>query len=660
MKKLLLFVLLMSFLAVSAQQPDKKGLGLMSMHHATLNSFDKGIMPENEIMPGLAAPQAITPLSGQRDVNFVNPIAIGQSGNAFGFAFMRTTYLWVDNNINSVTFMHRMAATPGTGYLAYDISKSGGLDGTWTNNNQVYSPLNPGGFQARYPQGAIYNPVGNSDPDNAYFHYFAPTLDGSNTSGTLTWGGYAYGVKNLGTGSTPTQHDRPSTGDFHQFLPSGFTITQLGDAWMVDDDEVGNGDGTYTYNGNLIVGHGIWDTDLTDYVYDFQLWPMEINSGDGINDVKVAFAPDGLTGYVCVMTQLPDLIPYTSYHPILFKTTDGGETWSDPIEVQLGGDGGLPAVQEFITDSMLVAFYDPDPVPPRNQIGYFMGYEIDLSVDMWGNPHIVGDVMIADLAAGTIATAEGFVAMFHIWSDDQASTWNAFNLGNIKRFTATFGVSPNQITMYNRPQVATTQDGAIIFCSWIDTEIATVTDNSQPDIFFRDYVPAFKAHGDVENVTTFSAGMWSAFYGCMSHYVFADVTETEYTYTCTIPFVYEQMGAGNDPTLPVQFYYIPDFVKTYVITGTGDKETGLAGKVSQNYPNPFSKTSVVSVDLKEKANLKLIVTNLVGQQVMQIDRGEVPAGNYQFTIDGSKLGNGIYFYTVNSGKESVTKKMVIE
>jgi hypothetical protein len=661
MKKLLLFVILMSFLVVNAQQHDRKDFGVKSTRNVTLSSSDKGLMPEKEIMPGIQATPTFIPSSGQRDVNFVNPIAIGQAGNAFGFAFMRTTYLWADNNINSISFMHRMNTAPGTGYLAYDISKNGGIDGSWTNNVQVYNPTLPGGFQARYPQGALYNPVGNTDPDNAYFHYFAPTLDGSNTSGTLTWGGYAYGVRNLAEGSTPTQHDRTSSGDFHQFLPSGFTITQTGDAWMVDDDEIDDGAGAYTYNGNLIVGHGIWDTDLNDYVYDFQLWPLEINPDDGINDLKVAFAPDGMTGYVCVMSNLPDAIPYTSYHPILFKTTDGGETWSDPIEVQLGGVEGLQAVQEFIADSMLAIYYDPDPVPPRNEIAYWMGYEIDLSVDAWGNPHIAGDVAIADLAAGTIATGEGFIAMFHVWSDDQGVTWKSFDLGNIHQFTATFGVSPNSITMYNRPQVATTQDGVIVFFSWIDSDTPGLTDNSQPNIFFREYLPTMDQHGEqTENVTYFSAGMWSAFYGCMSHYVFTEVTKTDFTYTCTIPFVYEQMGAANDPLLPVQFWYIPDFVKTYVITGIDDKKPDLASKVSQNYPNPFNQSSVINVEVPEKANLKLVVTNLVGQQVMQIDRGVVPAGTCQFNIDGSKLGNGVYFYTVISGKESVTKKMVVK
>lgn len=659
MKKLLLFVLLMSFLAVNAQQPDGKKIRAMSPHYPAANYCDDAAFTTT-LTPGLPAPQTFTQLKDQRDTIPVNPIAIGQAGNAFGFAFMRTTYLWVDNNINSVAFMHRMDANPGTGYLAYDISKNGGLD--WTNNVQTYNPTNPGGFNARYPQGAIYNPAGNTDPDNAYFHYFAPTLDGSNSSGTLTWGGYAYGVKNLGQGSTPTQHDRPSSGNFYQFLPSGFTITQTGDAWMVDTDELGNGDQTYTYTGSLIVGHGIWNPDLPDYEYTFEQWPLEIIADGGINDVKIAFAPDGLTGYICVMTELPDPLPYSSYHPVLIKTSDGGETWEDPFEVQLGGEDGLPAVQQFIADSMLVWYYDQlgQEVPPRDEIPYWMGYECDLSVDAWGNPHLIGLITLANLETGEIITNEGVIGMFHVWSDDQGQTWDAFNLSYIHQFSATFGVAPNQITMYNRPQVATTQDGAIVFFSWIDTENPDLTDNSQPDIFFREYLPTLNMHGDeAENVTFFSAGMWSAYYGCMSHYVFTEVTESDLTYTCTIPFVYQQMGAGNDPLLPVQFWYIPDFVKTYTITGIGDKEAGFAGKVSQNYPNPFSQTSVIKVDLTEKASLKLVVTNLLGQRVLQIERGDVPAGTYQFDIDGSKLGNGVYFYTVFTGKESVSRKMVV-
>ncbi|TSA25965.1 MAG: T9SS C-terminal target domain-containing protein [Bacteroidetes bacterium] len=106
---------------------------------------------------------------------------------------------------------------------------------------------------------------------------------------------------------------------------------------------------------------------------------MLATPGDGINDVKVAFAPDGMTGWICVMSDRLPALPYTSYHPILLKTTDGGQTWSDPIEVQLGGmshyvfaevtgggnyDCTIPFVYEQLTDEDVAApvqfWYIPD------------------------------------------------------------------------------------------------------------------------------------------------------------------------------------------------------------------------------------------------------------------------------------------------------------
>ncbi len=595
-----------------------------------------------------------SPLKGMSDFNMVNPIAIGQSGNAFGFAFFRTTYLWADNNINSVSFIHRMIIPPGTGYLAYDISKDGGLN--WENNVQAYDPTLPDGYDGRYPQGALYNPAGNTDPDNAYFHYFAPTLDGSNTGSGTNWGGYAYGVKQLADGSTPTQHNKTSTPPYYQYLPSAFTITQAGEAWMVDQNSIGD-PSTYNYQGTLIVGRGIWEPDLSDFNYNFDLLELIANPDDGINDIKIAFSPDGLTGYICVMTNLPDVLPYTSYHPVLLKTTDGGDTWSDPIEVQLGGEDGLEEVQQFITDEVLIAFFDPEPVPPRDEIDYYMGYECDLSVDAWGNPHIVGLVCIADNEEGVIYTSEGLIAMFHIWSDDQGQTWRSFNLSNIKRFQAEFGASDAPITQYNRPQVATTMDGAIVFFSWIDTENPDIEDNSQPDIFFREYLPTLDQHGDAaENVTFLSAAMWNAFFGCMSHYVFSEVTES--SYTCTIPFVYEEM-TNNDPLLPVQFYYIPDFVKSYTITGIKDNHE-LPAIVSQNFPNPFSSNTFIKIHLLQDAHITVEIYNLTGSLVRTTDIGNLAKGMHDLEIDANGLSRGIYFYSVNTGAGKVTKKMIVQ
>jgi hypothetical protein len=100
--------------------------------------------------------------------------------------------------------------------------------------------------------------------------------------------------------------------------------------------------------------------------------------------------------------------------------------------------------------------------------------------------------------------------------------------------------------------------------------------------------------------------------------------------------------------------------KSELITGISEKEVIDDSHVSQNFPNPFSTVSTVNVKLEETANLSLVVTNMTGQKVIEINKGQVPAQNHTFTIDASKLQSGIYFYTVTAGTSQVTRKMIVE
>ena len=649
MKRLVLFLFVFSAIGLFAQQTNKDKFRSPVHREVTVEQLN----PEpNQVEVPFRELNQPLPGAGR----YVNPVEIGQAGNAWGFAFGRTTYLWAVNEINSITFIHRMNNDPGTGYLAYDLSTDGGV--TWSVNNETYDPNLPQAYNARYPQGVLFNPPGNSDPDNAYFSYFAPTLDGSNTAGDNTWGGYAWGVKRLAEGSIATQHNQSSQGEYHQYLPSAFTLTQLGDTWVVDQDNDGSS-GEYTYDNDLIIGHGTWSEDNEEFEYEFQLMPLEIGA-DGINDIKVAFAPDGMTGYICVMSDLPEALPYTSYHPILFKTTDGGETWSaSPIEVQLGGEDGLEAVKQFITDEMLAYHFDPDPAPPRDEIAYYMGYDVDLAVDAFGNPHIIGLVAITDLVAGQWWHYEGVFAMFHIWSTDQGETWEAFNLDNLVTFDAEWpGSSGSSVTMDNRPQVATTPDGAIVFFSWLDTRLEGIEDNTQPDIYFREYFPTLEAHGDsVENVTNLSAAMWNARWGCMSHYVFADVVEPDYY--CTIPFAYEEL-TSLDPSLEVQFYYIPDYTRLYtdILTGTDDEEYSAIVSLGQNYPNPFHDVTSLNINLLKSSKVSVGIYSITGQLVRHFDFGHLRNGPHKLQLQLHDIIEGVYFYTLTAGNSKFTGKMI--
>lgn len=97
-----------------------------------------------------------------------------------------------------------------------------------------------------------------------------------------------------------------------------------------------------------------------------------------------------------------------------------------------------------------------------------------------------------------------------------------------------------------------------------------------------------------------------------------------------------------------------------LVTGIDDNKIITADNVSQNYPNPFSSNTTITVGLENSANLSLEVTNLMGQKVFEVAKGEVNSGTYYFQINADDLGTGIYFYTVKANDNTVTKKMIVQ
>lgn len=102
------------------------------------------------------------------------------------------------------------------------------------------------------------------------------------------------------------------------------------------------------------------------------------------------------------------------------------------------------------------------------------------------------------------------------------------------------------------------------------------------------------------------------------------------------------------------------------ITGVED-EKQYTFALEQNYPNPFNPVTTISytipnvVDAKSASvtNTKLIVYNVLGQQVQTLVNEIKPAGNYQVQFDGSNLPSGIYFYTLSYGEFLQTRKLVL-
>jgi hypothetical protein len=81
--------------------------------------------------------------------------------------------------------------------------------------------------------------------------------------------------------------------------------------------------------------------------------------------------------------------------------------------------------------------------------------------------------------------------------------------------------------------------------------------------------------------------------------------------------------------------------------------------VEQNYPNPFNPTTTINYSVPEKSNITLKVFDVLGREVATLVNGQVEVGNHQVTFDASKLSSGIYYYTLQSGNNISTKKMML-
>ncbi len=81
--------------------------------------------------------------------------------------------------------------------------------------------------------------------------------------------------------------------------------------------------------------------------------------------------------------------------------------------------------------------------------------------------------------------------------------------------------------------------------------------------------------------------------------------------------------------------------------------------LNQNYPNPFNPSTKINFTIPEAGNVKLIVYNLLGQEIVTLVNGYKEAGDYSFTFNAKNLNSGIYIYKLEASNFTQTRKMTL-
>ena len=85
----------------------------------------------------------------------------------------------------------------------------------------------------------------------------------------------------------------------------------------------------------------------------------------------------------------------------------------------------------------------------------------------------------------------------------------------------------------------------------------------------------------------------------------------------------------------------------------------LTYKLEQNFPNPFNPSTVIKYSVANPGHVRLVVYNLVGEEVSVLVDGMVEAGFYQVSFDASNLPSGIYLYKLEAPGFVQIKKMML-
>jgi hypothetical protein len=596
-------------------------------------------------------------------------IDLGNAPNAYGSIGGSRCNLWADPVLNAVAFTHRFmgltgALTGQSGFLAVDVSTDGGL--TFNNDlGPVYSAagLFTNGIQdssaGRYPHGLIVNssPT-NTNPANAHISYFMAIRDNSNPAGAADWGGIGFGTAKL-DGTMPNQTTTHSgkgpgkTGVF-TYIPEDFFATRQGVTWGVSESRP-NLAGTNTYNDTILVWKNTVATGAPVYSLTKIAHPVIRDGARGvIGSTKIAFDATGQKGWIATLSTIKDSAYFnkadSSTSIILFKTVDGGNTWSAPIAV-------IPATFQNVKDSL------PQLDTTKAEVGvYGCSFDLDLVVDKYGNPHMqtgVGVSVKADQDGpkptyNSWSFASGNFAQFAFYSTDGGVSFKAHMLDRPKTFRGCFGdcAGSDKADEDNRGQISISWDGQTIYHTWFDTDTLTagVSDNSAPNAHtkFLYLTSSTETWSVAKNITPIGApGNAAIVQGNVSYYLLGT---TPATYTVPISF---SKLSNNSVIDPVAFSYLGGL--NFFTSLKTSREITISSTIT---PNPTSGVSNLNYSLTENGTVVAELYNVIGEKLAVLANENQVAGAHNLNINLSNYNNGLYIVRMNVNGVSTAIKVV--
>ncbi len=120
-------------------------------------------------------------------------------------------------------------------------------------------------------------------------------------------------------------------------------------------------------------------------------------------------------------------------------------------------------------------------------------------------------------------------------------------------------------------------------------------------------------------------------------------------------------ATGSKPIIVTDYLISRDQRGPFARSGAIFQESEIPTVYSlhQNYPNPFNPSTTIGFDLPEAQRVKLVVYNILGEEVKVVVDEYVEAGIHSRSVQFMGLPSGVYLYRITAGRFSESKKLLV-
>jgi len=294
-------------------------------------------------------------------------------------------------------------------------------------------------------------------------------------------------------------------------------------------------------------------------------------------------------------------------------------------------------ILEFLTTIITSKLIFPGITSSENSLGLLQN--IPLKKPGFSNSQLVTGVFPRKVVWNKINTPLGTVNVFN--------THLSFNSGSVRTIQVQQIISYIESIEPNHPAVASILTGDFNDTPYT-TSIQQLTNTGTDTFYVSTYAyvnPGSPGYTVPSNAPTSKID-----------YVFLKNTGSIAPFNSSV--VMNQPYSGNN--------YCSDHlgVLTYFTNGTldVDDESSLYPdefKLFQNYPNPFNPNTKISWQSPVSSWQTLKVYDSLGNEIATLVNEEKPVGKYEVEFTGNGLPSGIYFYRLQAGDYTATKKLIL-